>query len=129
MTSHCRCCSGKFLEGDVLGDCPGCPECKELEDLYHATVKDMQDTSQQRADILNTIAGQRDAALEVISSAFAYRRTLEARIAYLESYVDGNDLRSDYPTATAMRQALERAEQIIAELLEEAAQAQNAAGA
>ena len=89
----------------------------------------MQDTSQQRADILNTIAGQRDAALEVISSAFAYRRTLEARIAYLESYVDGNDLRSDYPTATAMRQALERAEQIIAELLEEAAQAQNAAGA
>ena len=66
---------------------------------------------------------------EVSSSAFAYRRTLEARIAYLESYVDGNDLRSDYPTATAMRQALERAEQIIAELLEEAAQAQNAAGA
>jgi hypothetical protein len=30
MASHCRCCSGKFVENDVLGDCPGCPECAAL---------------------------------------------------------------------------------------------------
>ena len=31
MPNHCRCCSGKFLENDVLGDCPGCPGCAEKE--------------------------------------------------------------------------------------------------
>lgn len=76
---------------------------------------------------------------------------LRQRNAYLESYVDGNDLRSDYPTATAMRRELERANSMlthggilkaqeihnqmiaerdkrIAELEEELAQWQHAAG-
>jgi len=29
--NHCLCCSGKFLENDVLGDCPGCPECADKD--------------------------------------------------------------------------------------------------
>ena len=43
MPSHCRCCSGKFVENDVLGDCPGCPECAEkyaeIASLHAATRK------------------------------------------------------------------------------------------
>ena len=138
MPSHCRCCSGKFLDGDVLGDCPGCPECadaaewhraimeetcdagtqddhctcvpilrariKELEDLYHATVKDMQDTSQQRADILNTIAGQRDAAITRAADAQGECAEKSALIADCE--VENVRLRKEIARITAVLESL-----------------------
>ena len=60
MPSHCRCCSGKFLKNDVLGDCPGCPECSEKDaEIARLTLAHLE-----AEQSLLTVTGERYAALQ-----------------------------------------------------------------
>ena len=45
--SHCRCCSGKFLENDVLGDCPGCQECADAAEWHKAIMEEACDAGER----------------------------------------------------------------------------------
>jgi len=61
MTSHCRCCSGKFAEGDVLGDCTGCPECATKDRQISILTASLDDLRERIAAVDGELAGVRDA--------------------------------------------------------------------
>jgi len=76
MPNHCRCCSGKFLENDVLGDCPGCPECAKEAEWHKAIMEEACD------------AGERDEHCECVPVLRKACAEKEAEIARLTAVVE-----------------------------------------
>ena len=76
MPNHCRCCSGKFLENDVLGDCPGCQECADAAEWHKAIMEEACD------------AGERDEHCECVPVLRKACAEKEAEIARLTAVVE-----------------------------------------
>ena len=74
--NHCRCCSGHFIEDDVLGDCPGCPECADADEWHRAIMEEACD------------AGERDEHCECVPVLRKACAEKEAEIARLTAVVE-----------------------------------------
>ena len=81
MPNHCRCCSGKFLENDVLGDCPGCQECADADEWHRAIMEEACDAGERDehcecVPVLRKACAEKDAEIATLEAAT--RKVVEA---------------------------------------------------
>jgi hypothetical protein len=82
MANHCRCCSGKFIENDVLGDCPGCPECADATEWHAAMMAQPceEDVHCACVPVLRMACADRDAQLYRLGDELAEARLEMAKL-------------------------------------------------
>jgi len=81
MPNHCRCCSGKFLENDVLGDCPGCQECADAAEWHKVIMEESCDGGPNESHctcvpVLRKACAEKDAEIATLQATT--RRVVEA---------------------------------------------------
>ena len=79
--NHCRCCSGHFIEDDVLGDCTGCPECADADEWHKVIMEESCDGGPNESHctcvpVLRKACAEKDAEIATLEAAT--RKVVEA---------------------------------------------------